>query len=71
MSKITLLGSGDTLGTPLALCNCASCVDNNPKSKRTRFGLLIEHENKTILIDTNPDLKWQCLKSETYRYIME
>ncbi len=63
MNKITLLGSGDTLGTPLAGCNSASCVDTDSRSKRYRFGLLIEINGKKILIDTNPDLKWQCLQS--------
>lgn len=63
MNKITILGSGDTLGTPLAGCNYPSCTDSDPKSKRFRFGLLLELDNKKILIDTNPDLKWQCLQS--------
>ncbi|MDQ3099489.1 MAG: MBL fold metallo-hydrolase [bacterium] len=63
MNKITILGSGDTLGTPVAGCNNPSCIDEDPKSKRFRFGLLLEIEGKKILIDTNPDLKWQCLQS--------
>lgn len=57
--EITIIGSGDTLGTPVAGTNNATC--NDPKSKRYRFGLLITINNKKILIDTNPDLKWQCL----------
>lgn len=63
MNKITILGSGDTLGTPLAGCNSESCVDTDSRSKRYRFGLLIEISGKKILIDTSPDLKWQCLQS--------
>lgn len=62
MNKITLLGSGDTLGTPLAGCTDASCVDIDRKSKRFRFGMLLELGGKKMLIDTNPDLKWQCLE---------
>ncbi len=53
MNKITILGSGDTLGTPVAA---------DQKSKRFRFGLLMELNNKKILVDANPDLKWQCLE---------
>jgi phosphoribosyl 1,2-cyclic phosphate phosphodiesterase len=64
MNKITILGSGDTLGTPVFGCKSDACKDKDPKSKRFRFGLLIELEGKKILIDTNPDLKWQCLQSK-------
>lgn len=60
--KITLIGSGDTLGTPVYGSKQAS--DRDPKSKRFRFGVLIECAGKKILIDANPDLKWQCLNSK-------
>ena len=53
--KITVLGSGDTLGLPLS--------GISSPDKRFRFGLLIETEDKKILIDANPDLKWQCINS--------
>lgn len=60
--KITLIGSGDTLGTPVYGSNQAS--DNDPNSKRFRFGALIECGGRKILIDANPDIKWQCLNSK-------
>ena len=60
--KITLIGSGDTLGTPVYGSNQASDLDMN--SKRFRFGVLVECGSKKILIDANPDLKWQCLNSK-------
>ena len=60
--KCTILGSGDTIGTPIAGCKCATCLD--PKSKRYRFGLLLEIDTLKILIDPNPDLKWQCLSAD-------
>lgn len=63
MNSITVLGSGDTLGTPVAGCTYPSCVDLNPKSKRFRFGLLLEIKGKKILVDANPDLKWQSMQS--------
>ncbi len=59
--KIIILGSGDTLGTPLAGCSCDTCLDLH--SKRYRFGLLLEIDNLKILVDPNPDLKWECLNS--------
>ena len=57
--KYTVLGSGDTLGTPIAGCTKTACLD--PGSKRYRFGLLFEIGDTKILIDPNPDLKWQCI----------
>ncbi len=60
-ATITILGSGDTLGTPLAGCKRAACLDTDPKSRRYRFGLLLRLGETTILVDPNPDLKWQCL----------
>lgn len=59
--SITILGSGDTLGTPIAGCNRPACVDTDPKSRRYRFGLLLRLGDTTILVDPNPDIKWQCL----------
>lgn len=61
--SITILGSGDTLGTPIAGCERAACLDTDPKSRRYRFGLLLRLGDTTVLIDPNPDLKWQCLDS--------
>lgn len=62
--KITLLWSGDTIGTPVPACECVTCQDSdfNPKSHRTRFWMLIEEWDEKILIDTNPDLHWQCVR---------
>jgi phosphoribosyl 1,2-cyclic phosphodiesterase len=60
--KLTLIGSGDTIGTPVYGSNQAS--DNAPNSKRFRFGALIECRGKKILIDASPDIKWQCLNSK-------
>lgn len=57
--KYTILGSGDTLGTPVAGCMRPACLDS--ESKRYRFGLLIEINDTKILVDPNPDLKWQCI----------
>lgn len=64
MIDITLLGSGDTLGVPVYGSNAQGNILEGSHSKRTRFGVLIKHEGDTLLIDTNPDLKWQCLEQK-------
>lgn len=62
--KITLLGTGDAVGTPKIGCSCPTCLDAlaGGKSRRLRFSVLVESDGKRILIDTSPDLRWQLLK---------
>ena len=62
--KITLLGTGDAVGTPKIGCYCPACMDAHAggKSRRLRFSILVESDNGRLLIDTSPDLRWQLLK---------
>jgi phosphoribosyl 1,2-cyclic phosphate phosphodiesterase len=62
--KITLLGTGDAVGTPKIGCSCPACLDalSGGKSRRLRFSILVESEAGKVLIDTSPDLRWQLLK---------
>ena len=64
--KITILGSGDSVGTPKWDCHCETCETARKGGipfSRTRFGILIEllDTNKRILIDTGPDLRSQLI----------
>ncbi len=63
-TKITLLGTGDAVGTPKIGCSCSTCMDAHAggKSRRLRFSVLVESPNGRVLIDTSPDLRWQFLK---------
>src|SRR5574341_1542068 len=62
--KITLLGTGDAVGTPKIGCSCPACMDAHAggKSRRLRFSILVESEKGRVLIDTSPDLRWQLLR---------
>ena len=62
--KITLLGTGDAVGTPKIGCSCPACLDAiaGGKSRRLRFSVLVESSQGKVLIDTSPDLRWQFLK---------
>lgn len=64
--KVTLLGTGDAIGTPKIGCKCPSCLDalNGGRSRRLRFSVLIESNIGRVLIDTSPDLRWQLLKKD-------
>jgi len=62
--KVTLLGTGDAVGTPKIGCSCPACEDAiaGGKSRRLRFSVLVESLTGKVLIDTSPDLRWQLLK---------
>ncbi len=62
--KLTLLGTGDAVGTPKIGCYCPACEDARlgGKSQRLRFSILVESDKGKILIDTSPDLRQQFLR---------
>ncbi len=60
--QVTLLGTGDAVGTPHIGCSCNQCryaIEHG--IERLRTSLLISHDGKHILIDTTPDLRRQLL----------
>ena len=62
--KLTLLGTGDAIGTPKVGCDCTQCSHaKKTGATRLRTSLLIENEGKHILIDSSPDLRQQLLRS--------
>lgn len=62
--RITILGTGDTIGTPKVGCSCDTCKAAFDEGKeRLRTSFLIENEGHNILIDTSPDLRMQLLKN--------
>jgi phosphoribosyl 1,2-cyclic phosphate phosphodiesterase len=60
--KITLLGTGDAIGTPKIGCTCPQCSFSKETGiMRLRTSLLIGHEGHHILVDSSPDLRQQLL----------
>lgn len=60
--KITVLGSGTSMGVPTIACDCPTCTSDDPKDNRTRSSLLIQSDSTTVLIDTSSDFRAQMLK---------
>jgi len=60
--KLTFLGTGTSQGVPLIACPCEVCHSADPKDKRLRSSVLIEHNNSTFVIDTGPDFRQQMLR---------
>jgi len=59
--KITFLGTGPSLGTPIIGCNCDVCTSSNLKDKRLRSSVMIDINNIRIIIDAGPDFREQML----------
>lgn len=60
--QLTFLGTGTSAGVPELGCNCKVCTSLDPRDKRTRSSLLIEHQDKKLLIDCGPDFRYQAIR---------
>lgn len=60
--KLTFLGTGTSTGVPSIACQCETCTSDDPRDKRLRVSIIIEHDDKTILVDTSSDFRQQALR---------
>ncbi len=60
--QLTFLGTGTSQGVPVIACDCSVCSSKNLKDKRLRTSVMIEHNDKSIVIDTGPDFRQQMLR---------
>lgn len=61
--KITFLGTGTSQGIPVIGCGCAVCQSTDARDKRLRVSVLIETDDKTLVIDSGPDFRYQMLRA--------
>lgn len=59
--KARILGSGTSSGVPRIGNDWGACDPAEPRNRRTRASILIEHGETRILIDTSPDMREQLL----------
>lgn len=62
--KVTFLGTGTSQGVPVIACSCAVCQSNDPRDKRLRTSIHIQHGSSSFVIDSGPDFRQQMLRAE-------
>src|SRR5258705_11172521 len=61
--KVTVLGSGTSMGVPSLACNCPLCPSKDPPDNRLRPSLLLSRNGQNVVIDTTPDFRQQALRA--------
>jgi phosphoribosyl 1,2-cyclic phosphate phosphodiesterase len=62
--RVTVLGCGGSAGVPVLGSGWGACDPNEPRNRRRRCSILLQHAGKTILVDASPDLREQLLDAE-------
>ncbi len=65
--RITLLGTGTSVGVPMIGCDCETCQSTNPRDHRLRTACHVQVGNLSIIIDTGPDFRQQMLRANIQR----
>lgn len=61
-TEITFLGTGTSIGVPVIGCDCAVCTSEDPKNKRLRSSIHVTTPEISLVVDTGPDFRQQCLR---------
>lgn len=67
--KLTILGSGTSVGVPMIGCTCEVCTSTDPRDKRLRCSGMVEVDGVRVLIDCGPDFREQMLRLDDFRPI--
>ena len=59
--RVVILGSGTSHGIPMIGCDCAVCTSNDPRDRRARPSIWIDYGDCSVLVDTAPELRLQCV----------
>ena len=62
--KLRILGSGTSSGVPRIGNDWGACDPAEPRNRRSRASIMIEHEATRLLVDTSPDMREQLLAAD-------
>lgn len=62
--RVRILGSGTSSGVPRIGNDWGACDPAEPRNRRTRAAILVEHDGTRILVDTGPDMREQLLAAD-------
>lgn len=62
--RVRILGCGTSSGVPRIGGDWGDCDPADPRNRRRRASILVEHDGTRILVDTAPDLREQLLDAE-------
>jgi len=62
-----VLGCGTSGGVPRADGHWGACDPTEPRNRRRRASILVEKAGRTVVVDTSPDLREQCLTQNVRR----
>src|SRR6185369_13433077 len=62
--EVIILGSGTSTGVPMVGCRCRVCSSSDPRDKRTRASLLVQWNERYVLVDACTDLRRQVLREQ-------
>mgnify|MGYP006424064259 CR=1 FL=1 len=62
--RVTMLGCGGSGGVPLTGGVWGDCDPADPRNRRRRPSILVEHAGGKLLVDTSPDLREQLLDAD-------
>ena len=64
IAEMIIMGTGTSVGVPVAGCQCAVCRSQNPRNQRTRTGVLIRGPQGEFIIDAGPELRLQLVRED-------
>jgi phosphoribosyl 1,2-cyclic phosphate phosphodiesterase len=61
--EFTFLGTGTSQGVPIIACECGVCSSSDARDQRLRSSVLVQVAGVSVVIDTGPDFRQQCLRA--------
>lgn len=61
--RVTFLGTGTSMGVPVAGGFGAELIDDDPRNQRTRCSVWVQTDHTSLVIDTGPEFRIQTIRS--------